>query len=87
MSDTDPYAGPTVEVARKPLTLEKTVAETPVVAEEPVVETALEVPEGSAATVLAWVGDDKERAQAALDAEAEGQKRTTLTHKLKAIVD
>src|SRR5262245_23576847 len=33
------------------------------------------VPDGSAAVVMAWVGDDMERAQAALDAENEGKQR------------
>jgi len=36
------------------------------------------VPSGTIAEVLAWVGDDPERAQAAYDAERAGQGRVTL---------
>jgi hypothetical protein len=41
---------------------------------------------GSVKTVLADVGDDQAKAQAALDAEQAGQNRTTLVSKLQAIV-
>lgn len=44
-----------------------------------------EVPSGSADTVMAWVGDDPERARQALEAERAGQQRTTLIAKLEAI--
>lgn len=45
-----------------------------------------EVPEGSATVVLAWVGSDPARAQAALDAEtARNQPRTGLTAALERI--
>ena len=43
------------------------------------------VPEGTAAEVLAWVGDDPARAQAALEAEEAGQQRSTLISKLETI--
>lgn len=46
------------------------------------------VPDGSAKDVLDWVGDDPERAQAALDAEAAKDKpRSTLQADLKKIAD
>lgn len=89
MSDTDPYyAGPSI------IESDTTVVNEPApVAEEaeaaaPAVENQkLEVPEGTAATILEWVDGDKEAAQAALDAEQAGQKRTTLINKLKAIIE
>ena len=37
-----------------------------------------EVPEGTIAEVLEWVGDDEERRKAALLAEEQGKQRTTL---------
>lgn len=43
------------------------------------------VPEGTIDEVLAWVGDDEEKAQLALDAETAGKNRTSLVNKLKAI--
>lgn len=45
-----------------------------------------EVPQGTIAEVLAWVGDDPARAQAALDAENAGAGRTTLLNQLKVLV-
>lgn len=48
---------------------------------------ALEVPEGSAAKILGWVGEDRERASAALAAEEAGQARKTLVAKLQAILE
>jgi hypothetical protein len=47
----------------------------------------MDVPQGTIAEVLAWVGDDRERAQAALDAEYEGAIRSTLIAQLEAIAD
>lgn len=44
-----------------------------------------EVPEGTIAEVLAWVGDDRARASAALDAEYAGASRSTLISQLEAI--
>jgi hypothetical protein len=45
----------------------------------------VEAPEGTIAEVLAWVGNDPERAQAALDAEYDGANRSTLITQLEAI--
>jgi len=45
----------------------------------------MDVPQGTAADVLAWVGDDPARAQAALDAEYVGANRSTLIAKLEPI--
>lgn len=42
------------------------------------------VPDGSVAEVIAWVGDDDRRRQAALNAERAGKNRTTL---LRALSD
>lgn len=55
------------------------------VEETPAAETV--VPEGSAADVLAWVGDDTDRARAAHDAETAGKQRKTLLADLAKIVD
>ena len=44
-------------------------------------------PQGSIDEVLAWVGDDSDRASAALEAEQTGQQRTTLISKLEAIAE
>jgi len=84
MSDTDPYyAGPTV-IDAKPQATPEEAPEAPVVTvEESYMD---EVPEGSIKTVLAWVGDDKDRAAAALDAEKDGQQRSTLTKELEEIL-
>jgi len=38
----------------------------------------IQVPEGTVAEVLAWVGDDLDRRRAALEAEREGKRRKTL---------
>jgi hypothetical protein len=46
-----------------------------------------DVPQGSSDTVLAWVGDDRDRAARALEAERAGQQRSTLIAKLEAIAD
>jgi hypothetical protein len=51
----------------------------------PVEETS-EVPEGSAADVLAWVGDDVDRAKAAAEAEVTGKGRKTLLADLDRII-
>lgn len=50
--------------------------------EEPVPE----VPEGSAADVLTWVGDDVDRAKAAAAAEVDGKQRKTLLADLDRII-
>lgn len=90
MSDTDPYAapesGPNVldADANQPYVAPEEAPEAaPVAAEAPA---ELDVPEGSIKTVLAWVGDDKAKASAALDAEQDGQKRTTLVKELEEIL-
>jgi len=46
-----------------------------------------DVPQGSVDEVLAWVGDDRDRASRALEAERSGQQRTTLIAKLEAIAE
>lgn len=69
------------------------LADNPVKAEAPVVEkyAAPEdevVPVGTAEEVLSWVGDDKDRAQKALDAENERSRpRKTVLTELKEILD
>jgi hypothetical protein len=90
MSDTDPYAAPDA-APNYPTVLD---AGTPAPSAAPVVEAEAapavvedpEVPEGSIKTVLAWVGDDKTKAQAALDAEKDGQQRSTLIKELEDIL-
>lgn len=82
MSDTDPYMAQNVEEAR--FEVEAPAEEAPV--EVAPVETAsVEVPEGSIKEVLTWVGDDAEKAKAALEAEEKGENRKTLVTKLKEI--
>lgn len=44
-----------------------------------------EVPDGTVEEVLAWVGDDKDRAARALDAELDGKDRTTLVEALEGL--
>lgn len=46
---------------------------------------ALEVPAGNVSEVLEWVGDDRERALAALEAEKAGHGRKTLVAKLEEL--
>ncbi|QFG12214.1 Hypothetical Protein OBI_RACECAR_86 [Arthrobacter phage Racecar] len=89
MSDTDPYyAGPNIIEADSTVVNEPAPAAKEAEAPAPAVENQkLEVPEGTAATVLEWVDGDPVAAQAALDAEQAGQKRTTLINKLKAIIE
>lgn len=48
-------------------------------------EKSLEVPEGSISDIVDWVGDDKERAKLALEAEKAGKKRQSLMKTLKGI--
>jgi hypothetical protein len=45
------------------------------------------VPSGSASKVMAWVGDDVDRARAALEAEEAGQQRKGLTADLQKMLD
>lgn len=81
MSESDPYAPPAVEEvkASEPAPVEK-APEAPVAAK-------IEVPEGSVKKVLDWVADDATRAQAALDAETAGEKRSSLISKLNSILN
>jgi hypothetical protein len=53
--------------------------------EQPNEEDDDDVPSGTIDGVLAWVGDDHDRAQRALDAERAGQNRSTLVTQLEAI--
>lgn len=76
----NPYAPHRPVTAQKPGNDSK-----PVEPEETVVDPEA-VPEGPAAEILRWVGDDAERAQKALDAEEAGQQRVGLTKKLKELV-
>lgn len=56
------------------------------VAEKPAEENEnLEVPEGSISDIVDWVGDNKERAKLALEAEKAGKKRQSLMKTLKGI--
>lgn len=95
----DPYyAGPSIAVARFSVRDQVAAGEvetgTPAVANVPSVPApeapepdAITVPEGSIKNVLAWVGDDRTKAQAALDAEnATDDPRTTLVSKLEDIL-
>jgi len=81
MSVTDPYAAP-----EEPEAIEANpeVVEANLEAEK----AAEEVPEGSIKDVLAWVGTDATKAQAALDAENKASDpRSSLISKLEAITN
>lgn len=102
MSKSNPYAAPKRQYAKSfhtPVeeTEEKTI---PVEEQSPPVEEAgntqavsnetnsvEEVPDGNIKEVLAWVDNDKERAQLALDKELEGDERVTLVRDLKEIIE
>lgn len=45
-----------------------------------------EVPEGTSAEVLEWVGEDPERAKKALEVEEQGEQRIGLSKKLKELI-
>lgn len=47
----------------------------------------LEAPKGTVSEVLAWVGDDKDKAKVALEAEQDGAKRVTLIRDLEEILN
>lgn len=49
-------------------------------------EIAAQVPDGSAAVVMGWVGDDMDRAKAALEAEQAGKQRVGLTADLEKML-
>lgn len=76
MSETDPYAAPEASAEKVELSTDQEAAQ-----EEN------KVPKGTVHEVLDWVGDDKDRAQAALDAEKEGAERVTLISALEEILD
>ncbi len=71
MSNDNPYAPQTtpVRATTEPVQLS---------AEQVVAAENAEVPKGTVAEVKTWVGDDVDRAQAALDAEKDGAQRVTL---------
>lgn len=48
-------------------------------------QTGDQVPTGNVDDVLAWVGDDPDKADRALDAERAGKNRTTLVSSLESI--
>jgi hypothetical protein len=77
-----------VAIAEDSKTKKSTVKES---APEPQVEeqqTESEVPDGTSAEVLSWVGDDKGRAQAALDKEnADESPRKGLTGELEKLLE
>lgn len=84
MSDTDPYMAqdaeePVVETTVEPVQ--------PTTEETPAANDKIDVPEGSIKEVLAWVGEDMDKAKAALEAEEAGENRKTLVTKLKEITD
>lgn len=83
MSETDPYAAPDVEEAK----VFEEAPEAPKEATEEPVKIEEAVPTGSIKEVLAWVGDDAEKAQKALDAENSGDKRSSLISKLESIIN
>lgn len=83
----DPYA-PHKEVSELTVEAAKTDEAPEVEETEEAPEEAVQgVPEGSAAEVLEWVGDDKDRAKEALKAEEDGQQRIGLTRKLKELAE
>lgn len=91
MSTHNPYEGTTpifvehVADAAEPeeVSVETPAEETPQTTAAPAVDP---VPEGTAKEVLAWVGEDKERAARALVAEVEGNDRKTLVKALREIL-
>jgi hypothetical protein len=93
LSDTDPYAGPNVYYPPVEVTVEEpveTADESAEAVEEltaietapPVSDAAAEVPTGTIAEILAWVGTDRDRAARALAAEQSGQNRKSLLKNL-----
>lgn len=77
MAQYDPFRG------SKPKKVEPEVEETAVEEQD---ENA--VPSGTTKEVLAWVGEDKDRAQRALDKEkADKKPRTGLTKELEELLD
>lgn len=92
MSETDPYAAPDAgapDVYYPPV--EKLAAVAAEAVAEPVTEDAAApeteeaVPAGTIAEVLAWVGEDHDRAVRALAAEEAGHNRKSLVKSLSAL--
>jgi hypothetical protein len=93
LSQTDPYAAP--EDPGAPDVYYPPVAKLEAVAAEPVAEPVTEdpakpdteeaVPEGTIAEVMAWVGEDHDRAVRALAAEEAGHNRKSLVKSLSAL--
>jgi hypothetical protein len=88
----DPYAP--VDLANVPVHFVGVALDEPAeaVAEtEPVFATGAvledEVPVGSVNTILDWVGENKNRARRALEAEEAGPARPSAIKKLKAVID
>jgi hypothetical protein len=79
-----PPAG-TVEV-REPAPAEAPTNDAVELVEQPAGTADGDVPDGSAADVLAWVGDNVDRAKAAAAAEVEGKGRKTLLADLDRII-
>lgn len=99
MSETDPYAAPDTyypseevqkayEESQKPAEVKTVEAPVEVPADVPEGEPEVieEVPTGSAATVLKWVGDDAARAHRALEVEQAGENRKTLIKNLQSVI-
>jgi hypothetical protein len=87
----NPYA-PHSKVTEPSVTVEETkdeqvLRESVAAPENPTEGSENTVPEGPAAEVLEWVGDDKDRAKVALEAEEAGQQRVGLTKKLKELAE
>lgn len=78
---TDPYAAGSFDGEIKFF-----APEAPAPVEEVEKDNGHEVPVGSVAEVLEWVGEDEERAQRALKTEEAGHKRKTLLKQLKDLV-
>lgn len=94
----DPYKPVTFEARKKPaaeasapsptLDLDATAGPEKVSELPSAPESGIEVPDGTIKEILAWVGDDTERAEAAADAEnAAENPRPTLLDKLKKVVE
>lgn len=83
----DPYAPHTDAPEADIKATEAEESQEPKETEEAPEEATQGVPEGSAADVLAWVGEDKDRAKEALEVEQAGQQRIGLSRKLKELAE
>lgn len=88
MSESNPYAAPNVYESIPAHTETRDTTEEAQAAVLAVQEEEVEsnVPVGSIKEVLAWVGDDQERALEALEAEEAGSQRKTLVGALEEIL-